>query len=121
MDVVPASDTLMANISALIQKIGVPPHIKGYQYIREAIYLVLEDMQLLNAVTVRLYPMIAQKYDTKPTRVERAIRHAIEVAWNRGDMNVLNQYFGYTIAADKGKPTNSEFIAMLADRIQMSM
>jgi two-component system response regulator (stage 0 sporulation protein A) len=106
-------------ITNIIHEIGVPAHIKGYFYLREAILMVIEDMDLLGAVTKELYPSIAEKYKTTPSRVERAIRHAIEVAWNRGCVDTINTLFGYTIHADKGKPTNSEFIAMVADKIKM--
>lgn len=111
-------DTLVTEI---IHEIGVPAHIKGYQYIREAIIETAQDMDLINAVTKALYPSVAKKYGTTPSRVERAIRHAIEVAWDRGDIEVLQRYFGYTVSGVKGKPTNSEFIALIADRLQLRM
>ena len=94
-----------------------PAHIKGYQYLREAILLTIEDMDIINAVTKVLYPTVAKKFNTTPSRVERAIRHAIEVAWDRGDIETLQKFFGYTVSNIKGKPTNSEFIAMIADRL----
>jgi two-component system response regulator (stage 0 sporulation protein A) len=100
---------------------GVPAHIKGYQYLRDAILLVISEINLLGAVTKELYPMIAEKYNTTPSRVERAIRHAIELAWNRGNVELMSRYFGYTINLDKGKPTNSEFIAMVADRLRIGL
>ena len=111
-------DTLVTEI---IHEIGIPAHIKGYQYIREAIIEVVADMDLINAVTKALYPSVAKKYSTTPSRVERAIRHAIEVAWDRGDIEVLQRYFGYTVSGVKGKPTNSEFIALIADKLQLRL
>ena len=111
-------DTLVTEI---IHEIGIPAHIKGYQYIREAIIEVVADMDLINAVTKALYPQVARKYGTTPSRVERAIRHAIEVAWDRGDIEVLQRYFGYTVSGVKGKPTNSEFIALIADKLQLRL
>ena len=110
---------LEMRITSIIHEIGVPAHIKGYQYLREAIGLAVEDMDVINAVTKVLYPAVAKKYATTPSRVERAIRHAIEVAWDRGDLETLQKYFGYTVSNAKGKPTNSEFIAMIADRISL--
>jgi len=110
-----------ATVTHAIHRIGIPPHIRGYHYVREAILMVLKDMTLLKAVTTRLYPLIADKYGTRPTRVERALRHAIEVAWSRGDMEAIQEYFGFTVNSEKGKPTNSEFIAMIADRIKICM
>ncbi|MDD6160661.1 MAG: sporulation transcription factor Spo0A [Oscillospiraceae bacterium] len=106
-------------VTAIIHDIGVPAHIKGYQYLREAIMLVVNDMDVINAVTKVLYPAVAKKFDTTASRVERAIRHAIEVAWDRGDLETLQKYFGYTVSNIKGKPTNSEFIAMIADKISL--
>lgn len=116
---VPASarQTLEANVTAIIHEIGVPAHIKGYQYLREAIIMTVEDMDVINAVTKVLYPEVARKFGTTASRVERAIRHAIEVAWDRGDLDTLQKYFGFTVSNSKGKPTNSEFIAMIADRL----
>ena len=108
-------------VTEIIHEIGIPAHIKGYQYIREAIMLTVRDMDLINAVTKALYPMVAKRYNTTPSRVERAIRHAIEVAWDRGDIEVLQKYFGYTVSNVKGKPTNSEFVALIADRLQLRM
>ena len=99
----------------------MPAHIKGYQYIREAIVLAVNDMEVINSVTKELYPTLARKFKTTPSRVERAIRHAIEVAWERGQIDVNNQMFGNTISATKGKPTNSEFIAMIADKLRLEM
>ena len=112
-------ESLELRVTAIIHEIGVPAHIKGYQYLREAIRLAVEDMEVINAVTKVLYPTVARKFSTTPSRVERAIRHAIEVAWDRGDLETLQKYFGYTVSNAKGKPTNSEFIAMIADRLQL--
>ncbi len=108
-----------ARITNIIHEIGIPAHIKGYQYLREAISMVIEDIGLLGAVTKELYPNIAKKYNTTPSRVERAIRHAIEVGWSRGKIDTINNIFGYTVHTDKGKPTNSEFIAMVADKLRL--
>ncbi|MEW6724377.1 MAG: sporulation transcription factor Spo0A [Bacillota bacterium] len=108
-------------VTSIIHKIGIPAHIKGYQYLREAIMMVINRIELLGAVTKELYPMIAIKYKTTPSRVERAIRHAIEVAWNRADLDIINDLFGYTVSVDRGKPTNSEFIAMVADKLRMEL
>lgn len=108
-------------ITEIIHQIGVPAHIKGYHYLREGILLTVQDIGLINSVTKQLYPMIAKRFDTTASRVERAVRHAIEVAWDRGDVDVLNSYFGYTIQNSRGKPTNSEFIAMIADKIRMKI
>jgi len=110
---------LEAEITSIIHEIGVPAHIKGYMYLREAITLVVNDIELLSAVTKELYPTIAKKYNTTASRVERAIRHAIEVAWGRGQVEAINKLFGYTIHNEKGKPTNSEFIAMVADKLRL--
>lgn len=110
---------LETEITAIIHEIGVPAHIKGYMYLREAITMVVNDMELLSAVTKELYPSIAKNYNTTASRVERAIRHAIEVAWGRGQVEVINKLFGYTIHGEKGKPTNSEFIAIIADRLRL--
>jgi len=112
---------LEARITNIIHEIGVPAHIKGYLYLREAIAMVIEDMELLGAVTKELYPNIAKKFSTTPSRVERAIRHAIEVAWTRGKVDTIDKIFGYTINNNKGKPTNSEFIAMVADKLRLEM
>ena len=108
---------LRGAVTEIIHEIGVPAHIKGYQYLRQAIILTVQDMDLINAVTKVLYPAVAKHFNTTPSRVERAIRHAIEVAWDRGDLETLQKYFGYTVSNTKGKPTNSEFIAMIADRL----
>jgi two-component system response regulator (stage 0 sporulation protein A) len=110
---------LEQQITDIIHDIGVPAHIKGYQYLREAITLTVTDMDMINAVTKVLYPAVAKSFGTTASRVERAIRHAIEVAWDRGDLETLQRYFGYTVSNAKGKPTNSEFIAMIADRISL--
>ncbi|QCH26792.1 Stage 0 sporulation protein A [Clostridium tyrobutyricum] len=112
-------DSLEQEITNIIHEIGVPAHIKGYMYLREAITMVVNNMELLSAVTKELYPSIAKKYNTTASRVERAIRHAIEVAWSRGQVETINKIFGYTIHNDKGKPTNSEFIAMVADKLRL--
>ena len=104
-------------MTSVIHEIGVPAHIKGYQYLREAIIITVQDMDVINAVTKVLYPEVARRFGTTASRVERAIRHAIEVAWDRGDLETLQKYFGYTVSNAKGKPTNSEFIAMIADRL----
>ena len=116
-----ADKGLEARVTEIIHEIGIPAHIKGYQYIRTAIILAVENMEVINAVTKVLYPEVARRFDTTPSRVERAIRHAIEVAWDRGDVDVLQKYFGYTVSNLKGKPTNSECIAMIADRISLQM
>lgn len=110
---------LEVRVTNLIHDVGVPAHIKGYQYLREAIILAVENADIINAVTKTLYPMLAKSFKTTPSRVERAIRHAIEVSWNRGQIEVHNKIFGYTVNSNKGKPTNSEFIAMLADLLRM--
>ena len=108
-------------VTSIIHEVGVPAHIKGYQYVREAIMITVEDMDVINSVTKVLYPEVAKKYHTTPSRVERAIRHAIEVAWDRGDLETLQKFFGYTVSNTKGKPTNSEFIAMISDRIRLKL
>ena len=108
-----------AQVTKIIHQIGVPAHIKGYQYLRTAILMTIEDTDIINSVTKILYPTVAKKYQTTTSRVERAIRHAIEVAWDRGDVDTLNSYFGYTIQNTRGKPTNSEFIAMIADNLRL--
>ena len=110
-----------AMVSNIIKLVGVPAHIKGYQFLREAIMWTIDDMGIINAVTKELYPGIAKKYDTTSSRVERAIRHAIEVAWERGDIDTINKLFGYTVHTSKGKPTNSEFIAMIADKLRLQL
>ncbi len=112
---------LEVRVTEIIHHIGVPAHIKGYQYLRDAIMMAIEDDDIMNAVTKRLYPAVAKKYGTTSSRVERAIRHAIEVAWDRGDVDVLNSYFGYTIHNGRGKPTNSEFIAMISDKFRLQL
>ncbi len=114
-----AGNSLETDITNIIREIGIPAHIKGYQYIREAIMMTVNDINLLNYITKLLYPTIAKKYKTTSSSVERAIRHAIEVAWNRGRIDVLEELFGYTVSAGKGKPTNSEFIALLADKLRL--
>ena len=110
---------LETDVTSVIHEIGVPAHIKGYQYLRDAIMMAVGDMEMLNSITKALYPSIAKKYQTTSSRVERAIRHAIEVAWGRGKMDTLESMFGYTVNTGKGKPTNSEFIALIADRIRL--
>lgn len=112
---------LEENVTEMIHEVGVPAHIKGYQYLREAIIMSVNNMDMLNSITKILYPSIAKKYQTTPSRVERAIRHAIEVAWSRGKMDTLDELFGYTISNGKGKPTNSEFIALITDKIRLQM
>ena len=111
---------LEQDVTNMIHEIGVPAHIKGYQYLREAIMMSVEDPGMISSITKILYPTIAKRFQTTPSRVERAIRHAIEVAWSRGRMETLDALFGYTIDTGKGKPTNSEFIALIADRIRLS-
>ena len=108
-----------SQVTKIIHQIGVPAHIKGYQYLRTAILLTVKDSDIINSVTKILYPSVAKQYQTTTSRVERAIRHAIEVAWDRGDVDTLNSYFGYTIQNNRGKPTNSEFIAMIADNLRL--
>ena len=115
------SVNLEAMVTSVIHEIGVPAHIKGYQYLREAIKIAVKDMDVINAITKVLYPQVAKTFSTTPSRVERAIRHAIEVAWDRGDLEVLQGFFGYTVSNSKGKPTNSEFIALIADRLQLQL
>ena len=115
------SPDLEMQITEILHQIGVPAHIKGYHYLRAAIRLCVADPELISAVTKQLYPAVAKQFATTPSRVERAIRHAIEVAWDRGDVDVLNSYFGYTIHNTKGKPTNSEFIAMISDRLRLAL
>ena len=110
---------LEKDVTDMIHEIGVPAHIKGYQYLREAIMMSVRDGEMLNSITKILYPTIAKKYQTTSSRVERAIRHAIEVAWSRGNMETLDSLFGYTISIGKGKPTNSEFIALITDKIRL--
>ena len=115
------SGALKNMVTSIIHEIGVPAHIKGYQYLREAIIIAVNDMDVINAVTKVLYPEVAKRFGTTPSRVERAIRHAIEVAWDRGDLETLQKYFGYTVSNAKGKPTNSEFIAMISDRLTLEL
>ncbi len=112
-------ESIESMVTKIMHEVGVPAHIKGYQYIREAIILAVNDIETINSITKLLYPTLAKKFKTTPSRVERAIRHAIEVAWSRGEMNVNNEMFGNTISATKGKPTNSEFIAMIADKLRL--
>ena len=119
LEAAPSRQSLETLVTAIIHEIGVPAHIKGYQYLREAILIAVEDMDVINAVTKVLYPEVAKRFGTTASRVERAIRHDIEVAWDRGDLETLQRYFGYTVNSAKGKPTNSEFIAMIADRLQL--
>ncbi len=114
-------ENLEALVTNVIHEVGVPAHIKGYQYLREAIMMVVNDIDVINQITKSLYPKIAYKFETTPSRVERAIRHAIEVAWGRGDQKTVENIFGYTISAAKGKPTNSEFIAMIADKLRLEL
>lgn len=128
-DTEPLDDTYMEKKSLetqvtdmdIIHEIGVPAHIKGYQYLRTAIVMCVEDMEMLSSITKLLYPTIAKKYKTTSSRVERAIRHAIEVAWSRGRMDTIDSMFGYTVNYGKGKPTNSEFIALITDKIRLGM
>ena len=112
-------DDLETRVTDMLHEIGIPAHIKGYHYLRDAIMMAVEDMDVLNAITKVLYPTVAKKYKTTSSRVERAIRHAIEVAWSRGKLDTLDELFGYTVSNGKGKPTNSEFIALIADTIQL--
>ena len=114
-------NSIEAMVTSIIHEIGVPAHIKGYQYLREAIIIAVNDMDVINAITKVLYPQVAKTFQTTPSRVERAIRHAIEVAWDRGDLDTLQRFFGYTVSNTKGKPTNSEFIALIADKLQLQL
>lgn len=116
-----SEENLEALVTNIIHEVGVPAHIKGYQYLREAIMMVVNDIDVINQITKQLYPDIAVKYHTTPSRVERAIRHAIEVAWARGQTDTVENIFGYTVSASKGKPTNSEFIAMIADKLRLEL
>ena len=116
-----SEENLEALVTNIIHEVGVPAHIKGYQYLREAIIMVVSNIDMINQITKQLYPEIAEKYRTTPSRVERAIRHAIEVAWGRGQQDVVERIFGYTVSASKGKPTNSEFIAMIADKLRLEL
>ncbi|MGI6071005.1 MAG: sporulation transcription factor Spo0A [Blautia sp.] len=113
------AQNLESDVTNIIHEIGVPAHIKGYQYLRDAIILAVNDVEMLNSITKILYPTIAKRHQTTPSRVERAIRHAIEVAWSRGKMDTIDELFGYTVSTGKGKPTNSEFIALIADKIRL--
>ncbi len=115
----PKASSLELEITRILHQMGVPAHVKGYQYLRDGIAMVTQEANLMGAVTKELYPMIAEKYNTTASRVERAIRHAIELAWDRGNVELMNKYFGYTINIERGKPTNSEFIAMIADKLRM--
>ena len=114
-------DNLEALVTNIIHEVGVPAHIKGYQYLRDGIIMVVQNIDVLNQITKQLYPDLAKKHKTTPSRVERAIRHAIEVAWNRGRLDIMENVFGYTVDANKGKPTNSEFIAMIADKLRLEL
>jgi len=116
-----STDNVEIIVTRIFHQIGVPAHIKGYHYLREAIILAIQDIDIINSVTKQLYPSVAKKFETTSSRVERAIRHAIEVAWDRGDVDILNSYFGYTIHNSRGKPTNSEFIAMIADKMRLEL
>ena len=116
-----SKNSIESMVTGIIHEIGVPAHIKGYQYLREAIIIAVNDMDVINAITKVLYPQVAKTFQTTPSRVERAIRHAIEVAWARGDLDNLQRFFGYTVSNTKGKPTNSEFIALIADKLQLQM
>lgn len=117
----PAAPDIEGMVTDVIHEVGIPAHIKGYQYLRNAIIMAVDDLDVINSITKELYPTVADNFSTTPSRVERAIRHAIEVAWDRGDPDVLNAFFGYTIANAKGKPTNSEFIAMIADKLRLRL
>lgn len=112
---------LEVEVTGIMHEIGVPAHIKGYQYLRDGIMMVVKDIDIINSITKQLYPTIAREYNTTPSRVERAIRHAIEVAWSRGQVDAIDSIFGYTVNIGKGKPTNSEFIAMVADKLRLEM
>ena len=114
-------DSIEMRVTEILHQIGVPAHIKGYHYLRKSILMSVETPEIINAVTKQLYPSVAKQFDTTSSRVERAIRHAIEVAWDRGDVDVLNSYFGYTIHNGRGKPTNSEFIAMISDKLRLQL
>lgn len=116
-----SENKLEMTVTDILRQIGVPAHIKGYYYLRSAIIMTVNNPQMIDAVTKLLYPAIAKEFDTTPSRVERAVRHAIEISWDRGDMDVINSYFGYTVSTSKGKPTNSEFIAMISDKLRVSM
>ena len=115
------SSNIEIKITQILHQIGVPAHIKGYHYLRSSIMMSIDNPEIINSVTKQLYPNVAKNFETTPSRVERAIRHAIEVAWDRGDIDVLNSYFGYTIHNSRGKPTNSEFIAMISDKLRLQL
>ena len=115
------NSSMEVKITEILHQIGVPAHIKGYHYLRNSIMMSIENPEIINSVTKQLYPSVAHNFETTSSRVERAIRHAIEVAWDRGDIDILNSYFGYTIHNSRGKPTNSEFIAMISDRLRLSL
>lgn len=117
----PGEPTIECKVTDILHQIGVPAHIKGYHYLRDSIIMSVENPDIINAVTKQLYPSVARRFSTTPSRVERAIRHAIEVAWDRGDVDILNSYFGYTIHNSRGKPTNSEFIAMISDKLRLQI
>lgn len=117
----PTQRNVEVEVTNIMHEIGVPAHIKGYQYLRDAIMMVVKDLDIINSITKQLYPSIAREYNTTPSRVERAIRHAIEVAWSRGQVEAIDALFGYTVSIGKGKPTNSEFIAMVADKLRLEM
>lgn len=112
---------LEAMVTNIIHEVGVPAHIKGYQYLRDGIMMVVDNIEIINQITKQLYPDLAKKYKTTASRVERAIRHAIEVAWSRGQLETVDSIFGYTVSSNKGKPTNSEFIAMIADKLRLEI
>ena len=112
-------NTLAVEVTDILHKLGVPAHIKGYQYLREAIIIAVNDMDVINAITKVLYPQVAKTFQTTPVRVERAMRHAVELTWDRGDLDTLKSVFGYTVSATKGKPTNSEFVALIADTLRV--
>ncbi len=116
-----SQESIELMVTSILHEIGVPAHIKGYQYLREGIILAVNNIDIINSITKVLYPTVAKKYETTPSRVERAIRHAIETAWNRGDIDTLNKFFGYTVSNTKGKPTNSEFIAMISDKLTLEL
>lgn len=117
----PVQRNLEVEVTNIMHEVGVPAHIKGYQYLRDAIMMVVKDLDIINSITKQLYPSIAREYNTTPSRVERAIRHAIEVAWSRGQVEAIDSLFGYTVSIGKGKPTNSEFIAMIADKLRLEL
>lgn len=119
--VAPTQKNIEVEVTNVLHEIGVPAHIKGYQYLRDAIIMVIKDIDIINSITKQLYPNIAKEYNTTPSRVERAIRHAIEVAWGRGQVDAIDTLFGYTVNLGKGKPTNSEFIAMIADKLRLEL